>query len=1230
MTDNQPLGCWQNDKKLEGWIECLNQLLFLVEVEKLGLTERVVKIGDKTFNHHQRLNWLTAFNNQLELLVNQNPEVRNLITPSSLEQPLKPHQIKQLSENIETLLQQTYAYGAIWGSLENTFSLESLLITLSQGVSRVEVSTIDEVVEAYKEALENQLNKTDKIIPSDQPLILPPLKRPSSEEKTKPQPTATEEKTAEVKLPPPPTVSELKQLEELKTDLYTTAYKFFENNQKLPSNPKAQQQIKDKLDKLIANSIITTVDSSVWWGQSNLDADTIASQVSDKLISDLLLKKLRQVTDQSWLQLRASLRKHPLDLQQNLHQQLLGIITKRKDALQAINKLATYGRQAPVSHQELNQLAQDVIFRQLSLVLPNADQHQEEIRQLATKGANYVTYLQPLADTVNITQSPLNEVIQTPFAPEHQEEVKEIITTTGALFQPHTQHLWAYPQDSIKKYLYGAILRNPHNQKLIIEKGIPPGAILDYFTYPPSQAKADLEWLKQGAPLKVLGKTITSRPPLVEGDPLYRRLTESIQWQETHQEAFQDLQLPFMAKTYLDYLRLKNKLIGQPLLKISALLSLPSHQLNLGIEHLTSQLKEQKLVQEVINSRHWPVVNKIFSGVKAVNPFEIRAKARQKAQKWWQASPIGSRLHKTKEKFIKFVEKRNKFISWLLTPRRKLQELKGKIAKWWQKFKETRFGRLLTILGKAGIIFHPRRLLKKAAIWGLKKLGQLGIKILSKIGLDLAGLASGVGSLLAILALLKDLFSVFRRWWKEIIVFISGLLYVLINFLLSHLLALLGGIIGGIIGGPIGFALGFGAGLGLESLFGSVASVVSGATSLASSLWGTITGFATSTTGISLALTVIPGGTVLVVTSFFWYPYLLSTFLKSNLYYQSGGTPYLTLYKNLRLDNLNQKYILQDNQNVFPHLTNLAAKDKVKLTFHVSMKAVDKDLTIVSVKDTTQVYTKDSANNGGKLSKTIIQDLTSKFPSLSKGEEKRISYQLQLQPNFKNSRLINTLEVEVKDKKGKEYHKVTSFVTLIGDAPNVGCQQIAETADRLVDELYRCSDNQINDCYCPQEAYPQLGYFVNSYHCGVFALLANTIHPGPNWNDKEEHYIQCTEFVNYVYQQVYGPNLYQHCGGTLGNAGDWFENAPKTCPKLFTAIKNGGGVDPQVGDILVFKGTGAGHVGIVTQVGMNTLTFASANISSRRVTLSKTNGQWQSLLPGMALIGWLSNLRCAR
>ena len=394
-----------------------------------------------------------------------------------------------------------------------------------------------------------------------------------------------------------------------------------------------------------------------------------------------------------------------------------------------------------------------------------------------------------------------------------------------------------------------------------------------------------------------------------------------------------------------------------------------------------------------------------------------------------------------------------------------------------------------------------------------------------------------------------------------------------------------------------------------------------------------MTAFATSTTGITLALTVIPGGTALVAASLFWYPYLSTAFLKSNLYYQSGGTQYLTLYKNLRLDKVNSKYILKDERSAFPRLSNAAARDKIKLTFRIKMKAEGKDLKIVAVKDVSQIYTKDSQLPSGRLVKTLTYDLTSNFKDLTVGSEEIVDYQFPLQPEYKNSRLANTLQVTIQDNQGKKYQKITGFNTLIGQAPLIGCQEIAAEAEKLVNQLYRCSDNQIADCYCPANPNPALGYFVNSYHCGNTGEngpFKNYIRADANWVEKENHYVQCTEFVNDVYRHLYnGQSLYNLCDNkTFGNAGDWWVNAPQSCSHFLSAIPNQPGKTPSLGDILVFQGGGGnGHVGIVTQLGLNTLTFASANVSQRFITL-ENNGGWKSILPGLRLVGWLHNLSC--
>ncbi len=1236
MAKTQKQTCWQKSQKIEGWLECFNKLLFLIEVEKLGLQERVVQVGGETLDHQQRTEKLRNFNSFITRLAIKQPELAVLIKAVSTEFFSSPRSLTQLGETVENLLKEAYAYGALWGNLQQIFSLQELLTILAhQQIERVEVSTINEVVETYQEALEkqliNQANQTQTNY-----LITLPLRKALQKKALPSQPTETKK----VELPPPPSATDLRQVEELKGDLYQQASTFLESNLKLPKNKESLERVKQEMDRLLTHSITEAVDNLIWWGEKNIDEDSLASLVSQKIIDNLLLSEDIQdkIFRQSWLDLRASLKKHPVDLEGDLQKSLFSITEKRSDHLQAVNRLTTFSRQAPLNSSDLKNLAEDVIRRQLNLSIPNAAKYEKEINTLAEQAANYIIYVKPAEKTL-IAPSALGKILQESSFAQAHPKVKEIIDTTGVIFKRPSQRMFRLPKGAWEKYLFKSLFTNEHNRGLIIENGLNPLNAYDSLLHSTEELENQLNWLKEGAPIKVFGKTIATRQPLTEGDKLYHQLDEAINWRKTHQENLKKIKLPFLAKSYLKVERLKTKLIGQPLLKLTALLSLPSYQLSVGLNHIREEVQDSQAVQEVINSRHWPTINKILGGVEAVaHPKALRKKVREKIREIWRKSFVGKGIRQTRLKAYQLMRKhRSKkilgtFLKVTITPGRSIRSLRKKLAAWWKRFKNSPTGKWAGRIFKGiWLITHPKQLLKKGLIWGLKKIGQLSIKILSKLGLDLAGLASGIGSVLAILSLLKDLYSVFRRWWKEILVFIAGWLYLIINFILSHLLAFIGGLIGGFIGGPVGFALGLGVGFGLEQLFGSLSALVGTTASLASSLWGTMTAFATSTSGVTLALTVIPGGTVLALTSFFWYPYLSTAFLKSNLYYQSGGTQYLTLYKNLRLDKVNSKYILKDERSAFPHLNNSAAEDKIKLTFKIQMKAEGKNLKIVAVKDTNQIYTKDSHLPSGRLAKTITYDLTSKFQDLTAGDEEVVEYQFPLKPEYKNSRLANTLQVTVEDDKGNEYHKTTGFVTLIGQAPLIGCQEIAAEAEKLANQLYRCSDNQIADCYCPSQSNPALGYFVNSYHCGDTGEngpFKNYIHADANWVDQENHYIQCTEFVNDVYRNLYQRSLYNLCGGaTFGNAGDWLKNAPKSCHNFLVGVPNQPGNTPSLGDILVFRGGENGHVGIVTQLGLNTLTFASANVGQRFITL-ENNGGWKSILPGLRLVGWLHNLSC--
>ncbi len=1294
--------CLQLPNSLENWITCFNKLLFLLEAQITNLPSPIsFELPDhqkQLIPPKKRFQIIRSFYASLYSYRHKYPFLSNLTIPPH-KRSLPTPQLQTLSDTTLYILTRLYQLRLTPLpnlDLQAPVSLFQLLEFIHLISNTVPLATLDQLLTAYKQSLDYQfLNLSTNPNLTQQNFILNIFIQPPQTSPTSPTQVLPDQKIINLYTPPPSitqTASLFQLSHSLTQNLTQTFSAHIKNYHKLSDSDRSSLNL--AIQSLIQSALTQTL-SSYFTYNHPFDPDAFAFDISKKITQQLSQSPIKQFLDPQkhpLLKLRSRLdidepeKLHQI-LHQVAHQTIQNLSNQNPNLSNHLQQTATTITQSlpnkPQLQSTLTQFIKHQILSQLSPPPPSPDQpppapsqspEPDTLNQAAQQIANYITFIHPVHS--DLVPSLKNRAFAHHIAQQvssqlnlPETQVLQLINTTAHTFSPFVKRLTPTPflLPPTTSPLHRLLLRHVllAHFDTIITQGQDPYTIYLALTQSLDTLKDRFDFLVQGAPF--MG--IATRPPLTPDHPHYQLLSSQIKQvsQLTPQQLQQYYdQLPFHLKLYVRWQKFKNKIQTKYLDRLDALKALPGYQLSLKIEGFKSALKQT--LDKPIKARwghtqfYQQVLSPIFhpAAQKLAQPFSFT-----KALFTYTGSKIKNYLINTRPGGWSRQQFRNTKAFWLRNRRRLRDWLnrhpKTKTVVTWTRKIPKGIKKLSHYLGRAAdfVFDHtdPHKLAFKLAKFTGKQLNKALIWILSKISLKLgtrvAALLSGVGTVLTVLLILKDVFDLIKRYWKEIVGTIGVLFYLLLKFILSHLVQFGFAAAGWLLtGGSLwGAALGYTVGETLVKLYKAATATAGGLgnllasvgefiTNLTSSLGAGIAAFATS-----FAAWVGGGVAALSAISFIA---ITAALLPNNPALAPATTnQFATLTKNADLSNLSAFY--QPNpKHPFPSLTNQVALQHQTITYKVKIQA-SQPITITQFSDTLTLLTKNQKTPKTKnliTSTTLTTDTgqTIKLPyNLNPNTPLVIAYTLTLDPSYQNTQIINQAGIKFTTN-NRTYEVGDSFVILIGDAPMAGCSTIATTAKNLAQQLGVCQGGtpptNAPDCFCPAQNQPQLGLFTDSFHCGptnTFKYI-NTVAGDAN------NYIQCTEFVNDVFAQTPTvlKSVYDLCGvTTLGNAADWGKNAQSACSQIFDFFKNGDlNNPPQPGDILVFaSGSNPfGHVGVVTLStalpGSNngTLQMASANINTPLIRLYQapdSYGLWSSFSPGLPLLGWLRYKFCS-
>ena len=168
--------------------------------------------------------------------------------------------------------------------------------------------------------------------------------------------------------------------------------------------------------------------------------------------------------------------------------------------------------------------------------------------------------------------------------------------------------------------------------------------------------------------------------------------------------------------------------------------------------------------------------------------------------------------------------------------------------------------------------------------------------------------------------------------------------------------------------------------------------------------------------------------------------------------------------------------------------------------------------------------------------------------------------------------------------------------------------------------------------YCNLNVNTQRGTVVDSlnsvyvyYNGGVNQTSGRNVVDGYNIGMQ----YQCVEFVKRYYYEYYHHKM----PDSYGHAKSFFDkklsNGEMNVSRGLIQYKNGEGILPQIGDIVVFDGylfNPYGHVAIISAVGTNEVELIQQNsgcmnVSRKCLGLTKNNSGWE--IQNKRILGWL-------
>ncbi len=1356
--------CWRQKQTIDDWLECLNKLLFIIEAEINDFKLTIVFQKEKkqtTLKKSARPVLIKSFVRFLHRsFANRLPFV---VTPPPVvdrDQDLSISQLDSLSSLVQEVLVILYRASFLAHLAEERMSLADILAAVPD-LPAIDSGLINKIISDYKLAIDNQLaggdNAPSQLVDTTNFKIN--LSPDQSDRVVWDKPILKQDDQGNSILDIPPLSSQdfghlVRLSQNLEQSLKATILIDGIGLSGPPTSPEETTLFKlaGSISQKISSRVLSEVISS---GTSWVDPDFISSRIAQETIRELTwhFKQdgLNKLSNQGWLVLRSSFKKHPEVLFSRFEAAIQKTIVPKAPTeagpaptgpspapppaqigefpltetdrggelthqaaiednivgLRVLAKAARLTKAAPTNPKDVKQIIRRQVYSQLVQAArltkeSSLDKPQlEALERVADKAANYLVYISPADPVLNlrpkqaylelISQEP---VLQDIISPEKIESTIELVgdinrktlTSSAAPMIRSAAKLGLVEQILMRRVI------SKHYQS-IINSGTDPTALYIGLSTPLETLQGRLDWIGGGSPINILGLSIPTAPALTEADPGFARLKSLTQQiaELNRRGILDDSDLPLIIR----WLRLKNRMRQSYDDKKKAVKNIIPHNTTIILNKVKKKVGGSTVVQKILDIYQHPFVEKIvgdatdflsvprktlaekinfhltnksgwlqkkietkleadktsfFRIFDTSEPFKKRLKLFFKGENgWFKVHIVDPSLKKHGDSSVFALGQRG--LNWLQerwqgVKKSKAYKLglkvKKKILAWQKKFKKVKdqINKIIGRVEKYIELLSPKNLLRKALVTTIRRLGQLSVKLLAKLGVKVSLSATGVGTVVAIAMLAVDFFSLFKKHWQEILSVLIGLLW----YLLSNLAAFIGAVVGaGLFSviapflGPaapvIGGYLGWQVGSGIGNLISAVKSFFKGLSNWSSSI-GSGAGVGP---GTAIGVGVGAGTASLILVNAIISP----AFLLPGEYQNTPGSKYIKVYK---IAEVNDVYKKTAGPSYPMQLANLAAERSIKISYKVIIAAVDRPVTINQVQDKITIYTKD-----GDQVKTTNQTIELVLANTNQKPDTPIEIatenpvelvgSFRLGPKYKDSRLLNQVDVGgLVD--GNQESKSDVFEVLVGDAPKSSCSQTAARSQVLTEKLYRCEagapPSQAPNCYCPTTN--QRGYYTDTFHCGQKPPFANYLHSAdPTVEDIEDNYVQCTEFVHQAFEDVFGQSTNAICskgspGGFLGHAGQWLSRASRFCPDQFDIIQNNGTSDPMPGDILVFSGGNEyGHVAIVSLDGSdptgNVVRFCGANTPKKCYNIAK--GQvWQSPFNSLKLVGWLRYKFC--
>ncbi|NOY14977.1 MAG: CHAP domain-containing protein [bacterium] len=1211
-------GCFLKPHTLNGWIDCLNQVLFLTEAELLNFpTSIVFEAGALTNSQTQSLtvpprirrhivnNWINTLSRHKNIAPFLSSVPR---TPA--QQQLSNTLLQAISDT--TLLILTNAYKLRLGRQSapqlddgTPLSFGELLTFIKNILDSPQLATIDQIMSAYKQAVDYQL-----ITISNQPAVTKAgfkLKLPARPPADQPPPSITQtnkqDKTITLNLPPfsPQNISQLTSVtSSLKSSLANT----LQAQLQIPSSisPKESLVIAGALNRLVHQAIDSTITTYLSFGHA-FDPDAlsfdIAKQITDRVFTSPI-KQFTSPTDRQILILRNRLAADdPAKLAQIIHQSLKDSLEQvlSPKTLKAINQISRQVNQSlPNTPEQARQAVKLLIKNRLASQHPFDPKQQQAVEDFTEKASQFLTKIQPVDP--NLVPDPHKQGLIKELAQQYagalsipEESLSNVIQQTAPLIPAAGRFIPTILTNSDSaSFMDKTLLRYVFTRRTqAILDGQDPYALFLGLTHPLQNLKDQLSSLAAGNPIPIGGRQTPTRPPLAPDSPLYQNLQSRIAQIESlpsDQLAAAYQALPVSLRLYVRWQRFKNSTLTTYHQHLEAIKNLPGFQLSLKLSDIktaTKQavkgwVKQTKTYQNIIEPVFHPVAAQL-----AGTPFSWRTLSKAVATSLYKSARLKFLKNAGRRRLYRSTAKRfnqakdtlsgyknwvvnsgiykraKKYFGWGKKSWKKLASWGGVVGAWGDKF-----------IDIVGTWTDPKQIAFKLFKFLGKQTGKLLVKLLAKLGLslgsELALASTGVGTVIAALLIAKDLFYLIKDRWKPILAIFGGLLYFLLKFIFSHLVQFAAAAAGAVVGGPVGAVIGWVLGdlavrayHAATSIAGGIGNflggLASGIANLAASIWGGVAATSSLATGL---LTTAVGGTVAVI-SLIILPGIMTAFIPPDSYYNSSASQAVNITKIADLTGLSQ-YYQAGSDSTFPRLTNQAAADKANLTYIVTIKT-KQDINILRFDDTALIQTKNHQRfrqkkifSGRKITTQDGQKITLPY-QLAADKEIKIAYSLTLDPSLKDSQLVNQARITFK-LDDQTQQRVDSFTVLIGDAPITGCFTIANKAKQLANQLGACQAGQ------PPSQNPAC--FCPAAAQPAYGFLPNSFHCGDprtfnNYidSDQEKNYIQCTEFVNDTFLYSTQRTLAGLCGiSSLGNANNWLKEAKSKCPSILQTFQN--------------------------------------------------------------------------